>query len=157
MKHIWLTTTIMAFVLHLAGKTIYVTQEGTGNGTSWKDATGNLATALLKAKPGDEIWIAKGTYYPTHDNDRRKVFIIPAGVKIYGGFEGVEAMEAERNFQLHKTVLSGNIGSKTNHSDNSFTIVLIKNGSVNTILDGVIFADGNADGTGPTADKDRCG
>ena len=49
------------------------------------------------------------------------------------------------------------IGLKTEHSDNSFTVVLIKNADENTLLDGFIIVDGTADGAGPSADKDRCG
>ncbi len=143
------------FQLHAT--TIYVKQGGTGAGNSWTEATGDLNSALFVAQPGDQVWVAKGSYYPTSQNDRRITFAIPSGVKVYGGFNGNETNAGQRNSNTQKTILSGNIGSKTDNSDNSYTVVFIKNADDNTVLDGFIISDGNADGAGPSADKDRCG
>lgn len=143
--------------LNLQATTIYVKQGGTGAGNSWADATGDLPAALFIAQPGDQIWVAKGAYYPTNQLDRRIAFSIPSGVKVYGGFIGNESSIDQRDVKAQKTILSGNIGSKTDQFDNSYTVILIKNADENTLLDGFIITDGAADGTGPSADKDRCG
>lgn len=157
-RRILLTVMAGMFMLHLNGNTIYVKQAGAGSGANWEDATGDLAAALFTAESGDEIWVAKGTYYPTNNpKDRKTAFNIPSGVKVYGGFTGNETSLQQRDAKSNKTVLSGNIGSRTDHADNSYTVVLIKNGSASTLLDGFIVADGTADGTGPSADMERCG
>ncbi|MDR2563720.1 MAG: hypothetical protein LBC98_07235 [Prevotellaceae bacterium] len=102
-----------ALVTGLTNGIFYVKQtcRGTGNGSSWNNAYGNLADPLLWADhqhkgtfgpvaAGDtirQIWIAEGTYIPRHkiaDNDengnpttdRDKAFVLVKGVKIYGGF-----------------------------------------------------------------------
>ena len=144
-------------VLNLHATTIYVRQGSSGAGNSWADAAGDLNAALFIAQPGDQVWVARGTYYPTNQKDRKIAFTIPSGVKVYGGFIGNETSVGQRDFKAQKSILSGNIGSKTDHSDNSFTIVFIKNADESTLLDGFIVADGTADGAGPSGDKDRCG
>ncbi len=144
-------------MLNLHAATIYVKQGSSGTGNSWADATGDLNAALFIAQPGDQVWVAKGAYYPTNQLDRRIAFTIPSGVKVYGSFTGNETSVGQRDIKAQKSILSGNIGSKTENSDNSFTVVLIKNADEGTLLDGFIIADGTADGAGPSADKDRCG
>lgn len=144
------------FVL-LASNTIYVKLGGTGNGTSWLDATGDLPSALFIARPGDQVWVAAATYYPTDTHDRRKAFTIPSGVEVYGGFAGCESQLGERDPLANQTTLSGDIGRKSDFSDNSFTVVFLINADEHTILDGFRIADGSADGTGPTADPERSG
>lgn len=145
-------------LLHLNGNTIYVKQGGSGTGSSWSDATGDLSAALFSAETGDEIWVSKGTYYPTsNQKDRKTAFDIPSGIKVFGGFAGTETSLQQRDFKVNKTVLSGNIGSKSDHADNSFTVVHFKNANASTVLDGFVIADGTSDGTGPSGDIERCG
>jgi len=51
-----------------AGDTIYVKWDATGNnnGSSWEDAFTDLQDALAAADSSDQIWVAKGVYYPTN-------------------------------------------------------------------------------------------
>ncbi len=157
-RSILLTSVLALLALTLNASVIFVQQGGTGSGTSWNDAAGDLNAALFIAQPGDEIWVAHGIYYPTNNpKDRKASFNIPSGVRIYGGFAGVETSINQRDFKSRKTILSGNIGSKNDYADNSFTIVFFKNADEQTVLDGFIIADGTANGTGPTADPERCG
>ncbi len=144
-------------MLNLHATTIYVKQGGTGAGNTWVDATGELNAALFIAQPGDQIWVAKGTYYPTNQLNRRIPFTIPSGVKVYGGFAGNETSVNQRDLKAHTSILSGNIGSKADRLDNSFTVILMLNADESTLLDGFVIADGNSDGAGPSADKERCG
>ena len=156
-RYFLLTGMLCVLFFNLNANTIFVKQGGSGNGSTWTDATGDLTAALFIAKPGDEVWVAQGTYYPTNQKDRTITFTIPAGVKVFGGFSGQETSIQQRNYKANKTVLSGNIGSKSAFADNSYTVVYISKADESTTLDGFIIADGTADGTGPTGDMERCG
>ena len=50
---------------------LYVKADAVGadNGTSWADAYSDLQEALAVAAPGNDIWVAAGTY-PEHHADR---------------------------------------------------------------------------------------
>ncbi len=115
---------------------------GTETGTSWSTAYASLANALAVAESGDEIWVADGTYYPTRDTDRTVSFNLVEGVTLYGGFSGSESDLAQRNVQVNETVLSGDIGSENDNSDNSYHVVV---GSDGAVIDGFTIQDGNAD------------
>lgn len=135
----------------------YVRENGTGTGNSWENASGNLQEILAQAKAQDEIWVAKGTYYPTNNADRNATFHIPNQVKLYGGFDGTEKYLSERNVKLHTSVLSGDIGKKGKVEDNSFTIVYFDRVEENTLLDGFLIFSGYANGTGEIGSLERCG
>jgi hypothetical protein len=103
-------------------KTIYVNAarpEG-GTGTSWSTAFKYLQEALKFAVSGDQVLIAKGTYYPDDFNadvngqylnfgDRELSFKIKAGVNLYGGFVGNETNIDLRDPVANETILSGEI------------------------------------------------
>src|SRR5262245_7646513 len=79
------------------------------NGTSWSQAYLSLQTALGAAVSGDEIWVANGTYLPTATTDRTISFVVPNGVKLFGGFAGAgvnESSLAQRDIVANKTILS---------------------------------------------------
>src|SRR5262245_53578902 len=83
------------------------------NGTSWANSYTSLQTALGAAVAGDEIWVASGTYKPTAGIDRSVSFVIPNGVKLFGGFHGSGVNETsleQRDISGAKTILSGDIG-----------------------------------------------
>lgn len=137
---LWL---IMGVGQDLQAKIIYVKPHGIGNGISWNKASGDLAAVLRKAEAGTEIWVAKGTYKPTNKKDRNASFIIPDGVKIYGGFKGDEVFKKDRNPTANLTVLSGEIGSPS-LEDNSFNVIYTRNVSDATIVDGFHIISGCA-------------
>ena len=119
---------------------------GANNGLSWADAFPDLQSALAIATSGDEIWVAVGTYMPTSGTDRTQSFILPAGVGVYGGFEGNEALRSDRDLPTTPTtILSGNIGNAASASDNTYRVV---RGGASAILDGFWVRDGYAVGTG---------
>ncbi len=125
-------------------KIIYVDQHATAgahNGTSWNNAYVDLQNALAAAKPGDQIWVSEGTYYPTNGSDRSDSFKMVSGVELIGGFSGKETLVTQRNWQKNKTILSGNIGDKNDQKDNSYHVVV---GANNAVLDGFIVEDGYA-------------
>ena len=128
----------------------YVTTAGnsSNNGTAWATPK-DLQSALSVALAGDEIWVAVGTYYPTTGTDRDISFIINKNIQLYGGFAGMEGSLAAR-VAGNVTILSGDIGTPNDNSDNTKTIVNIDgttaNGNITAscILDGFTIRDGKA-------------
>jgi|GEM_PF-498968 len=130
--------------------TIFVNQNATGgsqDGSNWSNAFPDLQQALSLAVDGDAIWVAAGTYYPTSDNDRSISFVLKQGVKLLGGFVGNESTAAQRDFLLHETILSGNIGLPDG-SDNSSHVLRGEGLDSTTVLDGFVVTHGNADSPG---------
>ena len=123
----------------------FVRPGGSGNGMSWADASSDLAAVLSFAKFGDEIWVAAGVYTPTNGNDRKSSFIIPDGVRLYGGFNGSEPDRTYRDWGKYPTVLRGEIGAP-GIEDNSFNVVFTQNAGPQTLVDGFTVTGGNADG-----------
>lgn len=134
---------LLCMNLNLHAETIYVKADasGTQNGTSWKSAFTDLQKGIQKANPGDEIWVAKGMYFPTDGNDKSISFTLKENVTLYGGFNGTETKLAQRNWEQNETILSGNIGDKSIDTDNSMHVIETANGAV---LDGFIVEDGYA-------------
>ncbi len=63
---------------------------GQNTGADWANAYTDLQDALSATPQGNEIWVAKGTYYPTDDNNREIYFQLPSNVALIGGFAGNE-------------------------------------------------------------------
>lgn len=150
-----ITTLFLSFNL-TAQKTYFVDPNGTGQGTSWHDAAGDLSAVLFAAKSGDQVWVAKGTYLPTADYNRDIAFQIPNDVKVYGGFKGNETSLNQRDYMTNTTVLSGELNSAS-PADNSYNVVVIKNANKETLLDGFTITNGTANGNGTTGVRNRCG
>ncbi len=132
--------------LLLSQNIIYVNQNATGiqSGTSWNNAYTNLQVALKQAKPGDQVWVCKGTYYPTTDGNRDSSFLLPNKVKLWGGFAGFETNLTQRNWETHSTILSGDIGLANDSTDNSYNVIRLINTDSSTVLDGFIIEKGVA-------------
>lgn len=114
------------------------------DGLSWNFAFGKLQQALDKAQYGDEVWVSAGIYKTTDDGDRYKTFRLPSGVKVYGGFTGVETERQQRNWTLHPTILSGDLGESGKTYDNAYGILYATKTDSSTRLDGLVFEYGNA-------------
>lgn len=124
---------------------VYVDNDasGLGNGISWPNAFNSLQDALIEANAGTNIWVAEGTYLPSNSIDRQRAFVIPDGVKVLGGFSGIETLEQQRNWDLHPTYLSGDIGTLNEREDNSVSIVRFENVNSETLLDGFSIIEAN--------------
>jgi len=134
---------LMAATVVARAEVIYVDADAPpgGNGQSWLAAYDNLQDALRSARPGDDIWIAEGTYYPTSKRNRSKSFELPDGVALYGGFAGVEERREQRNWEEHETILSGNIGDPESALDNSYRILIAENLGPDTLVDGLTITE----------------
>lgn len=157
MKRVLFTLTVfLAVAWQAQSKVIYVTPTGAGQGSSWEDAT-TLTNALSIAQAEDQVWVAKGTYFPTSTDDRTVAFHIKDGIQVYGGFIGNETKLEERDYAINQTILSGEIGDAEKTEDNSQTIVIFSGVSNATILDGFTIKDAVANGYGDNGDLASCG
>ena len=104
-------TNIYPFIIQPdANGIIYVSEDGTGDGSSWANATNKLeyASALSKGN-GTKVWVKKGTYHGD-TNDPNSAFYITAGSRIYGSFNGDEAHDfdlSQRDFINNASILDG--------------------------------------------------
>ena len=139
----------------LCAQTLYVRPDASGDGSSWQQAA-DLQTVLLDATAGTQIWVARGTYYPTPGTDRTASFVVPDGVRLYGGFTGNESGLVQRNPGVNLTILSGEIGT-TAPTDNSYNVVYTEGAGASTLIDGFTITGGYAMGVGRPHERVRCG
>ncbi len=156
LKHLMNLALVCATTTLLNSQILYVKPNGTGDGSSWIQAMGDLRQALSTRTFYDQIWVAKGTYTPTRCttctvNDRKMAFEIPNGVDIYGGFEGTETQLSQRNWARNITILSGDIDDNNDTTNNSYNVIYLRNVGYETVIDGFTITHGNAtfnDGAG---------
>lgn len=133
---------------------------GSGNGSSWSNASSDLQAMIDLSAPNDQVWVAKGTYKPTKNSGytathtplsdpRFKSFVLSNGVKLYGGFSGSESVMGQRN-PVNKTILSGDfLGNDvglTNNSENAYHVLFATNLNTAITLDGFTITGGNTSG-----------
>ena len=157
----YLSLSLLISLATNAAAQIYVKHDATGanDGTSWANAYTDLQAAIDAQSASIEIWVATGTYYPTQgfgSDVREKTFYISKdGLPIYGGFVGTETTLSQRNPTTNTTILSGDLGTLNDNTDNSYHVIHFDGTTVNgsitnsTILDGFTIQNGNADGTAP--------
>ena len=121
---------------------------GTGDGTSWANASGDLQSQINIAG-AEQVWVAAGTYKPgsASNTDRTISFVMKNRVAIYGGFAptGNPGSLSERNLSLFVTTLSGDIGTPDTNGDNTYNVIRNAAGLDNTaVLDGFTISGGNA-------------
>lgn len=156
-------------------KTYYVSPTGTGDGSSWANAT-TLSDALNKAVAGDQIWV-QGFETLTGDSlyvAPKEGFAVKSGVQLYGGFAGTETKLTDRvtlgkPYQLkYRSVLSGDLQNddkvddvnlifpaNTTRSDNATHVLTLNmdpkssgnNNTYPTVVNGFTITGGQADGT----------
>jgi hypothetical protein len=128
---------------------VWSASTGSNNGTSWANAYTSLQPALEAATSGKQIWVARGTYKPTTGTDRSVSFQMKSGVKVYGGFAGTETSVSQRsNFkkgEANETILSGDIGTAGDSTDNCYHVIFNSEISNTALLDGFTITAGQAD------------
>jgi parallel beta-helix repeat protein len=115
----------------------YVKEGGTGTGTSWDCATGDLQAAINSAQSGDEVWVAKGNYKRANSGE---YFSMKEGVEIYGGFAGNEESLTQRDLTItaNASILKGNDSEVINNYFNNLSSA--------TVLDGFTITGGTKGG-----------
>jgi len=143
-----------------AGTVRYAAPNGASTGNcdgSWANAC-TLQRALAVAVSGDEIWVKKGVHYP--GTSRTDTFTLKNGVAVYGGFAGTETSRNQRNWQTHKTILSGDIDHDDINTDgnniaetwndiqgaNAYHVVSDVGTDNTAVLDGFVITAGLATG-----------
>ena len=114
---------------------------GSPDGLTWTTAFLDLHDALALALPGDEVWVAQGTYRPSATDDRHARYQLPSGVKMYGGFAGTEMLLAERQAETYPTILSGDLGALGDSLDNTYTLLYLAYPDTATLVDGFTLRD----------------
>ncbi len=133
----------VAVMVDVVGLRRYVrpSATGSGDGTSWANATASLQTAIddVAAAGAGEVWIAKGTYRSTGTG---ALITMKDNADLYGGFAGTEASLAERGVvDPAATVLSGDTDSSgTLSAGDAYRVVV----GATARLDGVTITGGNA-------------
>ncbi|WP_234572346.1 choice-of-anchor Q domain-containing protein [Rhodohalobacter sp. 614A] len=164
---LFLALTMMGIATVQAQTIRYVKEGGTGNGSSWANASGDIQRMLDDSFADDEVWVAGGTYKPVRPisnrpgpNDptnRDNSFFIRSNAKLYGGFAGNESSLSERDLSIkeNETILSGDIdGDGITDSQNSHHVVVIVSGSLDgfTVTGGYANGSGSVDPNGSTAE-----
>jgi predicted outer membrane repeat protein len=160
MKHVLLLF-LWLISLSLSAQTIrYVSTTGINTNpataTSWATSTTDLQGAINASQPGDQVWVAAGTYKPTTTTgpaSRTISFALKNDVTVYGGFVGTETALSQRPTidpaagTPSSTTLSGDIGTVGDNADNSLHVFFHPQGlnlQPTAVLDGVVIQDGNA-------------
>lgn len=113
--------------------TIYVAADGTGDGSSWDNATPHLSAAiqLRGLYKSGHVWVKEGRY--VGDTLSTAAFILNPGIRVYGSFAGTETAPSQRDIEHHPTILDGQGAREI------FTTTTINKA---TFLNGITFENG---------------
>ena len=119
---------------------IYVTTDGTGDGSSWGNASGDLVIAAAMCKGNTKVWVKKGTYYGDV-TDPEGAFYITENNRVYGSFNGDEPPTYDlslRDFVNNASILDGQGERRVLRQENIF------NAGTAAVWDGFIIQNGAA-------------
>lgn len=145
------TIYLLFSTLLFANAQIFVKHDATGtnDGTSWTNAFTDLQDALDATIPGNQVWLAAGTYIPDGPTPDSSHFLMLTPVEIYGGFVGTESSLSERDWRQNLTILSGDINDddvpgdfQNLRTDNAHHVLIINAPIGETTVDGLLFQGG---------------
>jgi hypothetical protein len=110
------------------------------DGRTWASALASVDVALERASSGCEVWLSSGTYVP--GIARQSTFAVPDSVTLRGGFAGVENAAGDRDSKNAPTILSGDLGTPLEISDNAYHVVTTLGAAT---LERITVSGGNAD------------
>ncbi len=168
----WLILSLLAALLwlpmdaHAAG-VLFAAPAPSGNAdcSTWADAC-TLQTALAAADSGEQVWVKQGFYLPGDASHPEATFALRSGVLVYGGFAGQETSLAQRDWQAHLSILSGDIEGNDVNADGNFISEgysnLVGQNSYHVVTAEGVDNTGRLDGFMITAgysnhDPDNCG
>ena len=128
----------------------YVKADGTGDGSSWENAT-SLSTALRNVEnDGDVIHVAEGVYAPEsiirngqEADSRDKTFEIARNITLIGGYSSNPVEGEEPDATAHQTILSGNLGDG-NTAYHVVAITALRSELNKVVLKGLTISGGSA-------------
>lgn len=101
---------------------VKTSRQGKGDGSSWENAMDGKDFAFVLPQVGDGVtfYVAEGTYKPVYDCKRNKpadmkqaTFFVQSNVTINGGYPDTAKTGDVANYELYKTVFSGDIEGNT--------------------------------------------
>lgn len=110
---------------------VYVNATASGSprdGSTWNKGTALIQDAMTIAKPGDEIWVAAGTYTET--------VAVKSGVALFAGFNGTEAARSQRDWRANTTIIDANLAGSC--------ISIGTDALADTVVDGFTLTNGKA-------------
>lgn len=146
------------FVHQVQGQIIYVDAKSTNmtqDGNSWGTAFTSLEAALVAATAGDEIRVAGDqTHKPSTSREcpgctisRDYYFLLNTNITLKGSYTANTSNPEERDYSK-PTLLSGDIGIEGNDTDNTYHVLVTRNLTAATEIDGFTITQGNANGAG---------
>jgi len=101
------------------------------NGRTWATAFHSTQEAVNAAIPGDEIWVAEGTYSQGME--------MKEGILVYGGFAGTETARNQRNCAAHETIINAALGGAVYYCELSDPTTLVDGFTLRSNGCGVTF------------------
>ena len=122
-------------VVTLHAGPVYVSPGGSdlNRGFSWQDTKRTIQAGLVAARPGQDVWVAAGTYV-------ENITLAP-GVGLYGGFAGTESSREQRNWRNNITIVDGNREGSVVYASEGLTST--------TVIDGFTIQNGTGDPSTP--------
>lgn len=134
--------TTRAVTLSIGVIRVKPTGDDGNDGSSWLSAKKTVQAALDASGPGQEVWVAQGTYVEN--------ITLESGVGLYGGFAGTETARDQRDWSANVTILDGNQAGSVVRSPGGCTET--------TVVDGFTIRNGSGTSTyyGPSGGGIYC-